>query len=57
MTKREECPEWLVPGEEEVAEELVADRFAFALFNVELRNNPDLQPVAFAGLALSGLWR
>lgn len=48
-----EAPDWLVPGEEELVEELVADQFALSMLSLELRHHSDLQPVGFSGVALA----
>ncbi|HEY0121768.1 MAG TPA: hypothetical protein VGC14_08400, partial [Rhizobium sp.] len=44
-------PAWLVPGEEEIADELVADQFAMGMLALEVRNHKELQHVIFAGMA------
>ncbi|AVA37414.1 hypothetical protein RN01_03965 [Cupriavidus sp. SHE] len=46
-------PSWLVPEEEYLVEELVADQFAFVMLTLELRRHPIMQPSGFAGIALA----
>jgi hypothetical protein len=46
-------PDWLLPGEEYLVGELVADQFALTMLTLELRNHPQLQHVGFAGVSLA----
>lgn len=46
-------PAWVLPAEEYLAEELVADQYAFAFLAYELRSHPELQPVGYSGIALA----
>jgi hypothetical protein len=48
-----DVPDWIISGEEKMAEELIADQFALSMMVLELRRHADLQPIGFVGVVLA----
>jgi hypothetical protein len=48
-----QIPKWILPEERYLAEEILADQFAFGMIVLELRHAPQLKAVGFAGITFA----
>jgi hypothetical protein len=48
-----QVPKWILPEEQYLAEEILADQFAFGMIVLELRHAPALKAIGFAGIAFA----
>ncbi|HEY6235465.1 MAG TPA: hypothetical protein VIW69_10220 [Candidatus Elarobacter sp.] len=48
-----EHPSWMVPEEDDIIDELVADQYAFSLLMLELRSHPEMQVLASWAMVLA----
>src|SRR5882724_2233192 len=46
-------PTWLLPEEADVADEILADQFAFGMILLELRHHPEFKAVGFSGITFA----
>jgi hypothetical protein len=53
MQPNNSLPNWILPEERYLAEELVADQFALSMIVLELRHSPQLRPIGFAGITFA----
>jgi len=48
-----QVPKWILPDEQYLAEEILADQLAFGMIVLELRHAPKLKAIGFAGIAFA----
>lgn len=53
LTRDTDPPSWILPSEEPLMHELVADQFALGMLTLELRHHAIWQPAGFSGVALA----